>query len=529
MNMRDGLASTPRLLDRLVAALERVSNVQLFVFSVLWVVLGGLTLQLIVLPYIAPFAHGGHGLIANLDGIGFHEMARQTADRMRSEGLKDFGRWIDGTYNYPVAITAVLYLVHPEPWIQLPLNGVLFGIVVVAVGRVLGVMAGSRGVGLAGLLPFFLFPSFILIWGQPHRDLISGSGFSLVLYTLVMSAYPQNRKVRLPVLVVLAVCGMAIMWLSRPYALSLTAAGALVFCVLAGIGNGTRRVRLLTVTAAILIAAIANIRSWTETRARIDPGILVAARMQSSGQGAAPPAEPAAAAPAPAAESPAPPAEPGQSPPTTPPAFAAVVDEEVEPWTWRTMRWPRTRRIVRLTESQLTNCLPIPAGGIADTFLYNICNVREGFIAEAQRAGASSGIDYDLRLRSVEDLVAYGPRALAVGLLAPGPARWGTERTVLGRLATSFVPFEMITAYVAFLFALIFGRRQLARASVWAVLAFCVTYIVIYTIATPQLGGLYRMRAFAFATVVSTAVTVTCSRFSAPALRAHRDGAATIC
>lgn len=128
-----------------------------------WVVAGGLLLQLIVLPYVAPFAHAGHGLIANLDAHGYHVTAVQQAERIRHEG---WGAWRlirDGLNDYVVALGSVLYLIYPEPWVMLPFNGVSFGIAVVAVRRVLVVICDSPAVALLALIPFFLFPSFILI------------------------------------------------------------------------------------------------------------------------------------------------------------------------------------------------------------------------------------------------------------------------------------------------------------------------------------------------------------------------------
>ncbi len=63
------------LLQWLVVRCKTVSDWELFAFCMLWVIVGGLLLQLIVLPYLIPQAHGGHGLIANLDAGGFHPIA----------------------------------------------------------------------------------------------------------------------------------------------------------------------------------------------------------------------------------------------------------------------------------------------------------------------------------------------------------------------------------------------------------------------------------------------------------------------
>ena len=517
--------SLRRSIQRLVARLERVSDGQLFACSILWVVIAGLALQLVVLPYITPFAHAGHGLIANLDSPGFHLMAIEMAETVRTVGFEDWGHWQGYDYNYPVAITSLFYLIYPEPWIQLPFNGVLFGVILVSVRNIVAILADSRGIALASLLPFFIFPSFVLIWGQPHRDLITGTGFSLVLYALALATYSTRKAAWLPALVMLAGVGMGLIWLSRPYALSLVAAATVAFATFAVFGRQSRRGRLLAVTAVVLVAAVVNIKGWTtEVRARVD--LSSAATVPGVARTA--PAEPVRTAPAEPVRTA--PGEPVRTAPAEPEgqaadasaataaresATASVSDDSPSGWSW----WPRSRRVVSSTAvSRAANCFP-PPSRTADTLLYNLCHVREGMISAAQLAGASSGYDYDIRLRSAEDFVAYTPRALAFGLLEPGPRRWGTERTTLGRLATFFVPFEMITAYAAFLLALLFGRRRLARLHVWAVGAFCITYISIYAFAMPQLGGLYRMRVFAFAVVISTALAVALPRALAPGER----------
>src|SRR5436190_20154405 len=106
-----------KAIRRLVARQELITDGQLFDVAVLWVVVAGLALQLVILPYVIPSSHWGHGLIANVDGPGFHMMAVETAQRMRLQGvLTDFGRWRDGTYNYPVAISSLFYLIYPELW-----------------------------------------------------------------------------------------------------------------------------------------------------------------------------------------------------------------------------------------------------------------------------------------------------------------------------------------------------------------------------------------------------------------------------
>jgi hypothetical protein len=49
------------------------------------------------------------------------------------------------------------------------------------------------------------------------------------------------------------------------------------------------------------------------------------------------------------------------------------------------------------------------------------------------------------------------------------------------------------------------------------VIAYCVVYAVIYAYSVPNMGALYRMRAFVFATLVGAALTVILARPKAAA------------
>jgi hypothetical protein len=468
-------------IERLLARLETVSDWRLFTFAVLWVVVGGLLLQLIVLPYLVSFAHAGHGLIANLDALGYHNTSVEQAERIRQQGWDAWWLVKDGLQDYVVALSSVLYLLYPEPWVILPINGLLFGIVAVVIRRLLAISCDSSAAALVGLTPFFLFPSFISIWGQPSRDLNTGVGFSLVLYALVLAGARGGGSAGVFRFASLAAVGMGVTWLSRPYALSLIAAASVVFVALACLGNRCQRVRLSAVATVVVLAAV-----WSSE--------VIKARVSD--------------APAAALAIGAPSADQFETPDVTQPSPSFV---------WTAIRLPHTRKVlprVRGGEGSLRsyeNCLPYPTNAVSSV-LFRLCRVREGYIHSATDVQASSGVDYDIRLRSAEDFIAYAPRAVAVAVLEPGPGRWGTEQTTVGKLASVFIPFEMVLAYVSFLLALILAGRRVVRPETLAVVAFCTTYIVFYVLATPQLGTLYRMRAFPFAIVVGVALTVALAR-----------------
>lgn len=455
-------------LDRFFDRLERVSDWHLFGFCVLWVLAGGLLLQLVVLPYVIPSAHWGHGLILAQDSVGFHIAAVEKAETIRSQG---WSAWRPTEASYSIALASMMYaLTRPEPWVILPVNGILFGVGLVAVRRLLAVIFDSRATGLIALTPFFIFPSFVPIWGQMHRDLNTGVGFSLVLLGLVLSTRKGAGYPRTLTCAVISLTGMGLVWSSRSYALTLAAAGTVAFVALGLLARRCERSRLFTVGVVVVLAATSTLVNWSQ---RFTP------------------AESATDTTAVAALEQSPAARPGDG-----------------GWT---LRLPRLRR-VDLSLPRGNNCLPAPSGSIFDGLLHGLCYVREGFIVDSMRFRAGSGYDYDVRLRTAEDFVAYAPRAVELALLEPAPNRWMRETTPIGSLGRYLIPFEMLVAYSAFLLAAVFAYRRLWRFDVWAPVAFCITYILFYVYATSQLGTLYRMRAFAFAILVSTALAAVVAR-----------------
>src|SRR5438034_661829 len=123
---------------RIILSFDRVRDRTLFIFTVLWVIVGGLILQFVILPYVIPWAHWGHGLITDLDSLGYHVYAVEQADAIRQHGWDAWQLRPEGHFSSGIA--SVLYvLIYPEPWVMLPVNGVFFAIAVTAVRRMLAV------------------------------------------------------------------------------------------------------------------------------------------------------------------------------------------------------------------------------------------------------------------------------------------------------------------------------------------------------------------------------------------------------
>lgn len=459
-----------------------VSDWTLFAFTLLWVVAGGLALQLMVLPYLLPDLHWGHGLIAGLDWTSFHGIAAAQAKRIGAEGWTAWELRPGG--QFPAGLASVLYvLVTPEPWVILPVNGLLFATTVVAVRRLLEVTFGSRSAATIGLLPFFAYLSFVPIWGQIHKDVVSGAGFGLVVMALV-AARSKAASTAVAVLVMMSVMGMTMLWLVRPYAVFLVAGATIVYFVMTISGSSCNRRRLSVVSAAVVACACLSL---LESDSNKDLKLV------------------------------------REVPRTMPPSPTEATPLPMSSW------FPRTRRLdpsVLANDRALTYvaCAPPPtsASDVVDRLLFSACLYREGFRISGEDAGSNH--DYDIQMRIPGDYIAYIPRAMQLAVLEPRPARWRTEQSRIGKLATLFVPIEMLMAYGAFAAALLIARRQLFRVDVLAIIACCMTYIAFFVYTTPNMGTVYRMRAYPFAMIVSVALAATLARFEQAEPRRSRKG-----
>lgn len=508
-------------LQRLISRAGSISDLQLFALTMAWVIAGGLVLQFVVLPYVIPQMHWGHGLIAGLDWTAFHNIAMEQYEKIRQQGWSAWELRPQG--QFPSGVVSALYvLIYPEPWVMLPINGALFAAAVVAIRRVLAVIYGSSSMAALAVLPFFAFASFVPIWGQLHKDVISGAGLSLVLTALVLARNTTRETVGFPTLAAIVAGGMGLVWLARPYAVFLVLAATLAFVAPAIFGRSCQRLRLGAVAMVVGLAALSTIAPWSDGKSMqpmaiaatppptADPDLLKAIAELHTANDAIVSGRPTPPAPLAGSGLPTPSTESGSSVATPPVAGSTTALPRRARWHWPSIRLPRTRRlppellVIQDFPRNYASCAPAPATQLLDRMLFSMCMAREGFKSGGEHGGSNH--DYEIRMRSLEDLAAYSPRVVQLAVLEPWPNRWGTEKSDIGRLATYVVPFEMLLAYGAFVLAIVFGARRLARADVWGVVAFCLTYTAFFVYTTPNMGTVYRMRAYTFAIIVSMAL-----------------------
>ncbi|MBI2725922.1 MAG: hypothetical protein HYX42_06700 [Polaromonas sp.] len=183
----------------------------------LYAILAGLAIQLVILPYIFPQLHAGNGLLAGRDWVGFHAQAITEAQRITQGGWAEFRLRPDGD-NAIIGLTGFFYVLFgPHPWALLPLSAAMFA----AGGAALFSMIRNLGLedneSIIAILPYLLFPSSLLQYGQIHKDVFCTATVLVILWawSSLLSEKRQRRNV-LPLLVVSAFA-LIILSVFRPY------------------------------------------------------------------------------------------------------------------------------------------------------------------------------------------------------------------------------------------------------------------------------------------------------------------------
>ncbi len=221
------------------------------------VLVQGLLVQGVVLPYFFPQAHWGHGLAVGGDWILFHTEAQALAERIQREG---WGAWAlrpPPSFQPMSGITAFFYALTgiPEPYVLLPYNAFLHATAFVVLIRILELLAFPRTYALLGALPFLLFPSHLTWTAQIHRDGLYILGAFLLVYTLLLVLKAPEGFLPWGPLALILWGGL--WWVARPH--MLFPGGYLL--ALAGVGLGAwvllrRRPRVLLAGGSLIVLGL---------------------------------------------------------------------------------------------------------------------------------------------------------------------------------------------------------------------------------------------------------------------------------
>ena len=190
---------------------------KVWVGILVYAVLAGLFLQLVVLPYVFPQLHAGNGLLAGRDWVGFHAQAATEAQKILQGGWNEFRFRPDGD-NSIIGITAFFYVLFgSHPLALLPLNAVMFATGGAALFSILKQLDLEDNEALIAVLPYLLFPSSLLQYGQIHKDVFCTATILVILWTwacLLRNERKLAQVIQLVVVFAIALVGLSVF---RPY------------------------------------------------------------------------------------------------------------------------------------------------------------------------------------------------------------------------------------------------------------------------------------------------------------------------
>jgi hypothetical protein len=487
--------SPPSVADR---TLFFPGSVSIFLFAFFFATVAGLLTQFVVLPYLLPSIHAGHGLLMGGDWIGFHADAAELADKISQQGWAAYELRPRG--QAPIGISAIVYLVTGihEPWVLVPLHALLFAAIVVGFFNIFRRFSGSRNAAAAALLLVFL-PSSLMLYAQIHKDswAIAGTVWifaALIAYATIERIAPKQHAV----LIMVTGGATALVWLVRAYLLQLLLAGLLVgivFLIAWTVLTCRRRIfirelsRFSGVAACLLIISVCASDIPTRTVAIINPNLAAVIE---------PPDVVGANRPV-------------LHVPMVPFAFDRLLNDTQkrlleahdldalvgtldgrQRFVWDTWQRRVDDVITALTPRQeKIDALPPFIARRVEM----IINLRRGAVQSGMAAG--SAIDNSAKLRDMGEIIRYLPRAFQIALFAPFPNLWfspglspgaGVMRTAAG--------FEMALSYTLYLgfVPLLWLSSAGNRKGIIFVVLIVTPILVLLAITIPNVGTLYRMR-----------------------------------
>ena len=413
------------------------------VFLALWVfvLIVASAFQLVVIPELLPHLHAGHGLLAGFDSLGFHELAVAQVESVRQYG---WGQWsLRPGGQGPAGIASLVYWATgiERPFVLIPIHAALFALAGLFCFKTVVMLFGHR-VAWVGMIPFFVFPSALEIYGQIHKDIWVMAGVSILVFLVTSVFLGRVRGWKSLIgLLGLASIGASFIWLMKPYVGLIMVPGLLGVIVLYLLTLHLQAKRslvfglsgLVFITAILIIVGIGHLDGLREPS--IEPAPQVATQREPS-------------------------IEP-----------APEVSTEDDGLTWQ----PSTYLPARL-----------------DSILFRIASNRE-YWREAHPV-AGSAVDEDVSFESASDIFWYLPRGLQIATLAPFPDMWFGEAVSPGGQIKRWVSaYEMSIAYVA-LIALVIYLIKARSLPIMALLIMTMAPATILTLVQFFVGGLYRYR-----------------------------------
>jgi len=344
----------------------RVSPVWVWGCAFVYALVAGITLQKLALPLV-PSLHAGYGLL-HQDALHYHQVAIQLANRIQANGWSEWKLFPDiggGTGN--VALLSALYAwFGPNPVWFVPFAAAAHAtsaMTLYLLGQVMWPRRAGRVGGLVAATLFVVFHSSLLSYGQNYKDPFSITGTFLVLYGFVC-AVDTFVTARLKRIVFAMVAGIVLVWVVRPYLLTVLGGGLVLGLLAVGV-RAWALGQLLKERHALARGGLCLIL--------IGVAILVLPKGRNLEMGA------------------------------TEYVMNSLGSSPYQDWQWKP-----------------TPMLPTTV----EVSLKKISVLRVNFIVHGIEVGAGSQIDADRMPDDAWSAIGYFPRAAAIGIFAPFPAMW---------------------------------------------------------------------------------------------------------
>lgn len=420
----------------------------------------GLLIQLVMLPFVMPALDAGHGLLKGGDWIGFHQEAVRLADRIRHEGWAFWELRPQG--NAPIGVAAAAYVLTgiTEPWVLMPLNAGLFAVGATCLYMMFSLLASDR-LAFAATMPYVLFPSAAVIYGQIHKDVWTIAGVTLIALVWVRIVACQKLYWKeTGIQTLLTFTGVLFVWLVRPYMVQvLIVASALTVLAISIslVSNGDKskfskhkalRLALpLIVLIGFLKAPVGNSFQQVvlpEEKEVVTQKIVLSEQKELLSQ---------------------------------------EIKHDIKDH--GSIRWQLIWQWAKLIPAFAENAL--------SKFVTKLAQDRRGFTKGYPDAG--SNIDTGDDFQSIGDVVRYIPRALQIALFAPFPDMWVERGTSPGAGHMRLISgIEMAFTYLLLPGVLLLFLRPEIRGRIIVILIQAIIPAVILTLVVSNVGTLYRMR-----------------------------------
>ena len=438
-----------------------------YLFSILlfYTILISFFIQEILLPNFFPEGVSNQGLLKNTDSIRYHEWSVLLSNKINTLGWQEWELLPYGERHFIVGLTSIFYaLITPEAWVMIPINAFAHVLAVFILIKIALFFTDKYYIALLSVTPYMFFPSASFWYSQLLKDGYYNLGVIMFCYGWMYIAHsekPSSKSLNILVGPFCILLGYLLMGLIRTFSLSIMMVESLMIFIILVImlffsinekklnwHQYFKRIFL----ALFCVLMIGQIQDYliknNYTYKKNDDG---------------------------------------------------TIQEQLD--------------LVRIQPIDKTFRDPDWLQTIIDKKTSSIAKIRDGYIEANEKKSTTSAIDLDINFKNSAEIFLYIPRALQISFFSPFPNMWFEKGVTKSRTMMRKVSmFEMLLAYISYLFFPLIFKYWLNRAELWIALFYSSSVMTLYAIAVPNIGTIYRFR-YAYLMILITILIVSGYRF----------------